>query len=324
MRRKARRSRLVARARSLRRSRLGELAWRTRRKLRFLLRDPVTLNEKIQYRMVFDRRPILTQFVDKYAMREFVERRIGDGHLPTLYGVAEAVHDIDWEGLPTRFALKATHGCGATILVDDRADPDIGLPDVDPRRPWGVTVRVHPRHVIGTEHCESLINAWLSSNYWRYHGITEWAYKNVPPRIIFEELLDPGDGSTPLDHKLWCFNGEVVFLTVDDRNGTKRRSVHLADWTHVPGAGIAMQDLGVVSSEDVPMKPQNLERLTAIAKRLADGMDFVRVDLYNVKQRIVVGELTVYPTGGAGHYSPPRLFDELAEPWNPSDARRAA
>lgn len=187
--------------------------------------------------MVFDRRPILTQFVDKYAMRQYVTERVGEEHLPQLYAVVGRGGSVDWDALPSRFALKATHGCGATVLVDDRAELEAPLPEVDPKRPWGVTVRVHRRQVVGTQAAEDLMDAWLASNYWNYHGITEWAYKDVPPRIIFEELLDPGDGSTPLDHKLWCFNGEVAFLTVDDRNGTKTRSVHLPDWTYLDARG---------------------------------------------------------------------------------------
>lgn len=301
---------------------IGEPFWRAKRRLLFSFRDPVTLNEKIQYRMVFDRRHILTQFVDKYAMRQHVIDRIGEDHLPQLYAVVDRGDSVDWDELPSRFALKATHGCGATVLVDDRVDPEVPLPRFDSRRPWGVTVRVHPKQVVGTRAAEELMDAWLTSNYWRYHGITEWAYKDVPPRIIFEELLDPGDGSTPLDHKLWCFNGEVGFLTVDDRNGTKTRSVHLPDWTHVPRAGIGMQF--VVSEEATAEKPDSFADLTCVASRLSEGMDFVRVDLYNLRQKIVVGELTVYPIGGAGQYSPESFFDEAAAGWDPTCVRRSA
>ena len=35
-----------------------------------------------------------------------------------------------------------------------------------------------------------------------------------------------------------------------------------------------------------------------IAERLGEGVDFVRVDLYDVDGRVVFGELTNYPAGG--------------------------
>lgn len=274
--------------------------------------------------MVFDRRPLLTQFVDKYAMRQYVSERVGKDRLPELYSVVGPDERVDWDSLPSRFALKATHGCGATVLVDERVDPDVRLPRRDPSRPWGETVRIHPRQVVGTEAADTLMRVWLSSNYWRHYGVTEWAYRDVPPRIVFEELLDPGDGSTPEDNKLWCVNGHVVFLTVDDRNGSKARSVHLPDWTHIVGAGVALQDLAVRSAVDLPERPPNLGEVIAVAERLADGIDFVRVDLYNLGSRVVVGELTVYPTGGTGRYSPELFFDHATEAWNPARVRRSS
>lgn len=306
--------------RRLRRSPAHELFWRTRRRIRFLLREPATLNEKIQYRMIFDRRDVLTQLVDKYHVRSYVTERLGVGHLPELYAVAESPDAIDWAALPPRFVLKATHGCGATILVDERADPNVQLPSFDPRRPWGVTARIHPRQFIRTEGAAVLMEAWLAANYWRYHGITEWAYKNVTPRIIIEELLDAGDGRTPADHKLWCVNGRVMFLTVDDRNGRATRSVHLPDWS-ATGAHSVVDEFALPSV--LPPSPANLLDLIGVAERLSADLDFLRVDLYNINGSVIVGELTVYPTGGTGRYAPQSFFDDAVRDWKPTTVVRS-
>lgn len=80
----------------------------------------------------------------------------------------------------------------------------------------------------------------------------------------------------------------------------------------------------VVSEEATAEKPDSFADLTCVASRLSEGMDFVRVDLYNLRQKIVVGELTVYPSGGAGQYSPESFFDEAAAGWDPTCVRRSA
>jgi hypothetical protein len=52
-----------------------------------------------------------------------------------------------------------------------------------------------------------------------------------------------------------------------------------------------------------------------IAERLAHPFAFVRVDLYTVGDRILVGELTHYPTGGNKSYDPPEWEARLGALW---------
>ena len=41
-----------------------------------------------------------------------------------------------------------------------------------------------------------------------------------------------------------------------------------------------------------------------IARKLSEGTDFIRVDLYNINGRIIFGELTNYPVSGKGVFEP--------------------
>jgi hypothetical protein len=45
---------------------------------------PQTFSEKVLYRKLFDRRGMLTQFADKYAVRAYVEEKLGPEILPAL------------------------------------------------------------------------------------------------------------------------------------------------------------------------------------------------------------------------------------------------
>ncbi len=62
--------------------------------------------------------------------------------------------------------------------------------------------------------------------------------------------------------------------------------------------------------------PSKLQELISIAAKLAQGTDFIRVDLYQIEDRIVFGELTNYPNGGQLAFDPPewdRLFGQFYE-----------
>ncbi|MEO2036414.1 MAG: ATP-grasp fold amidoligase family protein, partial [Planctomycetaceae bacterium] len=45
-------------------------------------------------------------------------------------------------------------------------------------------------------------------------------------------------------------------------------------------------------------RPANLEELIRVAEAVSAGFKYVRVDLYNLDGRIIVGELTFFPMAG--------------------------
>ena len=61
--------------------------------------------------------------------------------------------------------------------------------------------------------CETL-GYWLLPRNNHYYSFLEWAYKDIPGRIIAEEFLDDGHGLR--DYKFFCFKGEPKFLFVCD------------------------------------------------------------------------------------------------------------
>jgi hypothetical protein len=58
-------------------------------------------------------------------------------------------------------------------------------------------------------------------------------------------------------------------------------------------------------------KPENFDEMIKIAERLAEDFPHVRVDLYNIKGRIIFGEMTFYNDSGYMKYDPDE-FDYLA------------
>ena len=101
--------------------------WRTR--------DPQTFRQKVRYKMLRDRRPLVVTFADKAAVREYVAATVGPHYLPRAYAVSDDPSVLP--ELPETFVVKPTHGSGAAIIVSPTAPPDARLPPV--ARSWSYT-----------------------------------------------------------------------------------------------------------------------------------------------------------------------------------------
>ena len=233
---------------------------------------PETFSEKIQHRKLFDRRPILVTLADKFAVRDFIRERVGEAFLTRLYLVTEDPDDLTPDTLPDACVVKPTHGCGWIEIIHDKATHDFAQ------------LR---------QNCAD----WLSRNYFYNSG--EWVYRNIPPRIIVEELLDDGQGGIPHDYKFFVFNGRVAFLGVDiDRFTDHRRNMYDRDWNKLDfGFQFASSPLKIE-------RPARFDDMIRCAEALCAGFDFLRIDMYCLGDRIVVGEITTTPASGLSPFWP--------------------
>lgn len=128
------------------------------------LKNPGTFNEKIQWLKLYDNSELKTRLSDKYEVRDWVKEKIGEEYLIPLLGVWNHTEDIEWQKLPEKFVLKATHGSGWNILVNKKSQMDRTAVD-------------------------QKLNDWLNMN-WAFLAGLELQYKNIVPRIIAEEYLE--------------------------------------------------------------------------------------------------------------------------------------
>ena len=68
--------------------------------------------------------PLITQCVDKYAVRDYIKECGCEEILNDLIGVYDSSDEIKWDELPDKFALKCNHGCGYNIICDDKSKLD--------------------------------------------------------------------------------------------------------------------------------------------------------------------------------------------------------
>lgn len=236
------------------------------------LKHPKTYNEKLQWIKLYDRKPEYTTYADKYAVREYIAQTIGEQYLVPLLGVYDRAEDISWEDLPERFVLKCTHGSGTNIICQDKG-------------------------VLDTREATEKLNKWLKKNpYW---GGREWCYKNISPRIICEQFLDAGNGTTPDDYKFMCFNGEPRLIQLHhDRYGAHTLTYYTPSWRKAD-----IKRIDEETSATVVEKPERLDEMLMIARKLAKEMNYARIDLYVVNHEVYFGEITMYPTAGFSTFS---------------------
>lgn len=250
------------------------------------LHTPRTFNEKVMWRKLYDRNEVFTVLADKLRVREFVRERVGEKYLTDLYGVYDDPRTIDFDSLPRRYVLKATHDCGSAILVTDGQNVD--------------QARV----------VEKLSRA-LRRVYGRDKG--EWWYANIPPRILAEEFLNDasfGGSKVPPDFKFFVFQGLVAMIQVDvDRYTDHRRTLYDRQWRKIEAT--YTYPLGPDIS-----RPVNLDEMIWVAETLGRDLDFVRVDLYSIgTKRVVFGEMTFAPESGRGPFYPRELDYWLGDQW---------
>lgn len=243
--------------------------------------DPRTYREKVLWKMARDRRPLLTVFADKVAVRDYVSRIIGPEYLTSLYGVLEDPATLPALDLPEAFVIKANHGCGMNIFCARKAEVD-----------WDLVV--------------ATCREWLAIDYSDHPDEVnlEWAYRNIPRRILVEEYLGDGSGLRPRDYKFSVFHRRVKMIRVDVHNPERQTNFYWPDWTPIDVEGWFRR------TAEPLRPPSRLGDMIRIAETLGDATDFVRVDLYQIGHRVVFGELTNYPAAGDLTYSDPR-FDAL-------------
>jgi hypothetical protein len=249
------------------------------------LKNPQTFNEKIQWLKLYDRNPEYIKMVDKVLVKDYVAKIIGAEYIIPTIKVYQDVNDIIWENLPNQFVLKCTHDSGSTIICRDKKKFDFNT-------------------------AKKNLNLFLDRNY--YEVWREWPYKNINPRILAEEYLHDENEKEIIDYKLMCFNG-VVNCSFVCLNRRKKEGLNVdiydRDWNKMP-----FERHYHPNSNKFLKKPVNYEKMIQFAEKLSKTISFLRVDFYEIKQKLYFGELTLYPGSGFEEFIPEE-WDYILGKW---------
>ena len=232
---------------------------------------PETLVEKVYWLQLHTNTQLWSRCADKYYVRIYLKEKNLSQYLNSLYGVWDSPDDIQFDLLPEQYVLKTNNGCSQTIICDGVTPLDIN--EVKAKLEW-----------------------WHSHRFGVSGG--ELHYLKIPRKIIAERLLPIPKGETSLiDYKIWCFSGEpfCVFVTYGRQNGTFKTALYDLDWNplfqYLKNSNRAIFDPSVA----IP-KPKCFDEMLWLAKELSADFPEVRIDLYDVDDKPIFGEMT-FSTG---------------------------
>lgn len=251
-----------------------KLIFRASMRKKLDLNDPQTYSEKLQWLKLYDRKPLYTQWVDKYQAKTLAQNIIGSEFIIPTIGLWDHFDDIDFNQLPDQFVLKCTHDSGGLVICKDKSKLD------------------------KTAAKQKIEKCLKHSFYW---GLREWPYKDVVPRIIAEPYLEDNTTKELRDYKFFCFDGEVKALFVATERGSAEETkfdFFDSDYKHLPFIN------GHPNASEIPQKPTHFEEMKALAAKLSQGIPQVRADLYECNGKVYFGEMTFFHWSGLMPYQP--------------------
>ncbi|MBO7119856.1 MAG: hypothetical protein J6W03_06020 [Bacteroidaceae bacterium] len=227
--------------------------------------NPKDLNEKLFWLARYWRHPLIVKCADKYRVREYLQEKGCGDILNELYAVCDKGEQIDFDNLPEKFVLKCNHGSRMNLICEDKKTFD-------------------------TRAAIKQLNKWMKFQYGR--GV-EWQYKDIERRILVEKYLESVDGKMT-EYQIFCFNGKPMFFLV--RNDLRKSKIDKENVEFAVSYTIDWKRVYMRKDEEqfdfeLP-KPHNYQKMIDYATRLAQDFPQVRVDYYEIDDKLVFGELT--------------------------------
>jgi len=255
------------------------------------LKNPQSFSQHIVYKKIYDRRKVLPIVADKYLVRNYLKKTLGEENanqilIPLLYHT-DNPEAIPFDALEGEYIIKANHNSGPNFIVGKNDIPD-------------------------RKFIVSSLKKQLSIPY----GILkhEWAYGKIKQKlVVVERLLRDEQGNIPKDYKFHIINGVCAFIQVDfDRFINHSRTLYDKEWNYIPATLKFKQGRQAE-------KPKNLPKMLQLAEQLSKGFDYIRIDLYSIGDRVYFGEMTHYPGSGMERFTPESLDFELGKFWKKNE-----
>lgn len=234
------------------------------------LENPQTMYDKIIWMTLNTDISEWTRLTDKVEVRNFVRSRGLEHILNPVYKVWDTLPSYDEfvAALPRQCVVKTTHTGGSE----------------------GVFI-IHDKDTHNLRAVYKKLTKSFKDPYAERTGHIH--YTGIPHRIMVEKLI--ADKNAPLapisDYKFFCINGEPEAINIiAERNIATHQYLDQyfdVNMNRYPWEGQINQKMLT--------GPTRLPELTAIARTLAQGFPFVRVDLYEVNGEIIFGEMTFTP-----------------------------
>lgn len=239
--------------------------------------NPQTFNEKIMWLRLYYQNPLITKCCDKFALKDYVANTIGEQYIIPVIDSWTNADQIDFDKLPDKFAIKVNWASFYLKIVKDKSQENL-------------------------EKLRKQLKKWMKPYRNGYYQMFNWGYKDMPAIVFAEEYMEQIDGQL-YDYKFFCFDGKVeyMFIATDrfDKNVVTSHDFFDRDFNELGFSYGGRSHAGTKIS-----KPKNFEKMKELAEILSKPFPFVRVDFYEVGDKVYVGEMTFYPGAGIMPFEP--------------------
>ncbi|MCT2538306.1 ATP-grasp fold amidoligase family protein [Sedimentimonas flavescens] len=248
--------------------------------------NPKRFSEKLIKRILFDHEPYYLLYGNKaYAPIFFGQRKIEGLHFAKRFKVRRTLVPSDFDDLPNRFVVKTSYGSGLTEIVNDKASLDV--PAVCER-----FNRILPHRKNAHRH--------------------EFPYYCA----VFDEHLGPAYGEPAADYKFHCFRQKDGSYEALLRYGDGRSQELRLTWFDEALEKLSIEYGTHREHDELPRFPDQIDEMFRIAKQIAAGFDYIRVDLFLSEGKVYLGEVSPFGGGGKKPIKPVEWDFKLGEMWH--------
>ncbi len=233
--------------------------------------NPTDFNEKLMCLKVnhynYDER--VWNCSDKYQARLYaLACGIKEKHLPEYIAIYNNSKDIKSSDLPEKFVIRCTHGYDYNIICEDKNNFDL-------------------------TNAKRKLARWKRTKFGYDTG--ELQYTHIMPKIIVEKY-EPQPKNQP-DYKIYCFEGKPkVILVCTEREDKVKLNFYDLKWNELM---LAKSEFHGRKKQD---SPRYLHDMLGISKKLSQGFPFVRIDFYEKKDHVMLGDMVFTPSACLAPY----------------------
>jgi hypothetical protein len=250
-------------------------------------RAPEKYTEKIQWRILHDRRDLIALTCDKIASKAYVhevvvqDSRARGLRVPQVTWTSEDQRSLHehLQQEPSPQVLKPNHSSGRYVFLDKS------------------------NQTPSAEELKHLISSWSKRDE-ESLVFGHWGYGEARASVFAEERIGTHSGEL-VEIRCATFSGEPVSYVVTSNVYTRLQTAitYDADFTRMNiglKTEVSADEIGSLES----LSDQRKSELREIVRALAAPFDHVRIDIYDDGRSFWFGEFTSYPSGGALTYAP--------------------
>lgn len=254
------------------------------------VKRPHRFNEKVLHRILFEKEPLFTELTDKYRVREYISKKIGDEYLIPLLLNTKTPSDLlnlpNWEGC----VIKPNHAAGLVFIVNKEPTKE------------------EKKHII------SKCTNWLETDFSIVSG--EKHYKGIPPRILVEKNIST-NLKAPNDYKFHCFRQDQsgykqILQVITNRSGNKFSSIFF----DLDNLKKPINKVGLEGYHFTTKELEAISKIKSLNEVLAKKFTYLRIDWYIVDHKIYFGEMTFTPGAGLSKSFNKKFDVYMGKLWN--------